>query len=344
VLLNNGTGTFATAVNYVTGQSPRSIIIAELNGDGRLDLAVANGTSDNVSVLLNNGGGTFAAPVNYAAGITPGSIATGDLNGDGISDLAVANQGRNNQPSRQVSVFLNNGNGTFGAAVNFTIESLPYSVAIGDVNSDGKSDLVVAASSGVIVLINNCTASTLPVTLINLKAYQKTGGIQVEWTTLTELNSDRFEVEKSIDGQNFTRIGVVTARGNSSTALNYKLFDPSAQTGAYFYRIKSLDKDGSVQYSNILKVNSVKVTGEISIYPNPVVNNTFNLQFTNLKSGRYTVMLTNKAGQQLYSSVIEHNGGSATQKLRINTAFPKGSYNVQVISDDVRMTRRLIKN
>jgi hypothetical protein len=205
----------------------------------------------------------------------------------------------------------------------------------------------VAASSGVIVLINNCTASTLPVSLSNLKAYQKTGGIQVEWTTLIELNSDKFEVEKSIDGQNFTKIGVVTARGNSNAAVSYSLFDPSAQTGANFYRIKSLDKDGSVQYSNVLRVNVTRASGAISIYPNPVVNNTFNLRFTSLRSGRYTVMLTNKAGQLLYITMIEHNGGnggSSTQKLRINAAFPKGSYEVQVIGEDVRMTRRLIKN
>ena len=79
---------------------------ADLNGDGKPDLAVANNSSDTVSVLLNNGNGTFAAQVDYATGSGPISVAAADLNGDGKPDLAVANSN-----SSTVSVLLNNGNG-----------------------------------------------------------------------------------------------------------------------------------------------------------------------------------------------------------------------------------------
>ena len=84
--------------------------MADLNGDGKADLAVASGTG--VSVLLNNGNGTFGAPASYGSGTNPSSVAAGDLNGDGKIDLAVGSGDR-------ASVLLNLGNGTFAAAVNY---------------------------------------------------------------------------------------------------------------------------------------------------------------------------------------------------------------------------------
>ncbi len=77
--------------------------MGDFNGDGILDLAVANFSSAGVSVLLGNGDGTFQAPVYYGAGSFPGSVAVGDFNLDGRQDLAVANSGSNN-----VTVLINN--------------------------------------------------------------------------------------------------------------------------------------------------------------------------------------------------------------------------------------------
>jgi FG-GAP-like repeat len=85
VLLGKGDGTFASAVVYPTGVAPGSIAVADFNGDGRLDLAVANDTS--VSVLLGRGDGTFQAAVNYPARGQATGVASGDFNGDGKLDL-----------------------------------------------------------------------------------------------------------------------------------------------------------------------------------------------------------------------------------------------------------------
>src|SRR6266511_2449891 len=76
--------------------NPNSVAIADFNGDGKLDLAVANTDTDNVSVLLGNGNGTFSSAQNFAAGDGPQSVAIGDFNGDGKRDLAVANGFSNN--------------------------------------------------------------------------------------------------------------------------------------------------------------------------------------------------------------------------------------------------------
>ncbi|MEP7126450.1 MAG: VCBS repeat-containing protein, partial [Byssovorax sp.] len=130
------------------GSQPNSVAAADLNGDGKTDLAVANTT--NVSVLLNQGNGTFAA-INYAAGSNPTSVVAADLNGDGKADLAIANKGSGN-----VSVLLNLGNGTFAAAVNYAAGSNAASVAAVDLNGDGKPDLAVtnSGSGNVSVLLN----------------------------------------------------------------------------------------------------------------------------------------------------------------------------------------------
>jgi len=151
VLLNMGGGTFVAA-NYPAGASPEAAAIADLNGDGNADLAVASGTG--VSVLLNNGNGTFGTPASYGSGTNPFSIAAGDLNGDGKIDLAVGGR------AGRASVLLNLGNGTFAAAVNYSYEG-SYSlgpVAIGDLNGDGRPDLAGSAyfdsCSAVAVLLN----------------------------------------------------------------------------------------------------------------------------------------------------------------------------------------------
>jgi hypothetical protein len=167
VLLGNGSGgrgdgTFAPKVDYPTGTEPRTVTIGDFNADGILDLAVANISSNDVSVLLGNGGGgrgdgTFATKVDYAAGTNPYSMTTGDFDSDGILDLAVENWGESN-----VSILRGNGsggrgNGTFAPKVDYAAGSLTSSVTTGDFNADSVLDLAVAnhGSNDVSVLLGN---------------------------------------------------------------------------------------------------------------------------------------------------------------------------------------------
>ncbi len=143
---------FATKVDYTTGLWPSSVTSADVNGDGKADLIVANATSNTVSVLNNNGDGTFATKVDYATGDTPYSVTSADVNGDGKADLIVANHS-----SDTLSVLNNNGDGTFATKVDYATGSYPESVTSADVNGDGKADLIVANffSNKVSVLKNN---------------------------------------------------------------------------------------------------------------------------------------------------------------------------------------------
>src|SRR5207244_4327244 len=132
------------------------IAIGDLNGDGKPDLATANINSNDVTVLLGDGSGGFteAAGSPIAVGATPISVVIGNLNGDGKPDLATANVGANN-----VTVLLGDGSGGFTEASGspFAVASLPPSVAIGDLNGDGKPDLATAngGSDNITVLLGD---------------------------------------------------------------------------------------------------------------------------------------------------------------------------------------------
>jgi hypothetical protein len=202
---------FAPAANYAAGTQPYSVAAGDFNGDGKLDLAVANNTSNNVSILLGNGDGTFQAAANYAAGSQPASVAVGDFNGDGKLDLAVANNISNN-----VSVLLGNGNGTFQTAVNYGAGSQPKSVAVGDFNGDGKLDLAVAnnISNNVSVLLGNGNGTFQ--TAVNYGA-----GSQPKSVVVGDFNNDG-KLDLAVANNISNNVSVLLGNGNGTfqTAVN----------------------------------------------------------------------------------------------------------------------------
>jgi hypothetical protein len=152
VLLGDGHGSFGAAQTFNTGIHPSSVAVGDLNGDGLLDLAVANAGDNTVSVLLGNGRGSFASPETFSAGSHPDVVAVGHFHDPNILDLAV-----DNPASNTVTVLLGNGDGSFGQARSFTVGSRPDFVVVGDFNGDGIPDLAVAnsVSNNVSVLLGN---------------------------------------------------------------------------------------------------------------------------------------------------------------------------------------------
>jgi hypothetical protein len=143
ISLGNGDGTFTQASGspISLGQSLSTIVTADFNSDGELDLAVTDSGGNAVIIMLGNGDGTFGAPTTIPVGSGPDAIIAADFNNDGKPDLAVANYG-----DGTITLLLGNGDGTFTRAAGspYAVGNGPFQIAAADFNGDGKLDLAVA--------------------------------------------------------------------------------------------------------------------------------------------------------------------------------------------------------
>jgi hypothetical protein len=150
IFLGKGDGSFQTPSNAAVAQGPLSVVAADFNRDGILDLAVAAGCGDgsscgrpgSVSILIGNGNGTFQPKVDYNAGSFPYTLVAGDFRSSGALDLAITDL-----DSGSLTFLWGQGNGTFPASSLFSTNGRPVGLITGDFNGDGKLDLAVGGDS-----------------------------------------------------------------------------------------------------------------------------------------------------------------------------------------------------
>lgn len=204
----------------------------------------------------------------------------------------------------------------------------------------GLSKLYVAfkfhSSYGYNMFLDNVSvqqSSALPVTFVNFRGEQVNSVNRLTWTTATEINNSRFELERSSDGRNFTTIASIASKaenGNSTSSLNYNYDDAKPVAGNNYYRLKQVDKDGRSSYSNIVVI-SRKVTDITlsSVYPNPV-RNELNIVISSPSSEKIRLVVTDLSGKIILQTTAQLKIGDNQQQMHVQQ-LPAGTYFIKAM-------------
>ena len=166
-----------------------------------------------------------------------------------------------------------------------------------------------------------------------LKAEQVNESIRLDWTVEHEKGKARYEIERSADGNVYTKIGDIAAASANRPSAIYSFVDASPLDGTGYYRIKSVEAGGRLSYSNKVKVMVVSRTMSINLYPNPLEGRVFYLSLKGMPSGTYAANLYAANGNLLQSRTIEHAGGSSQKEMELPGSMPAGTYYVRVLRD-----------
>lgn len=179
----------------------------------------------------------------------------------------------------------------------------------------------------------------LSLTFNTVKAFQLNNIIAVAWTVENEKNIRRYEIERSADAQHFDYADSITVKTNDGGSVSYQWLDVNAFAGNNYYRIKSIDINGDIQYSNKVKIITKKPKSQIVVFPNPIVNDLINFQLINQPAGSYGVRLLNKLGQVIKVEQVQHPQGISKNELQINIkTLAHGVYQLEVTKPDQSKT------
>ncbi|PSL21410.1 putative secreted protein (Por secretion system target) [Dyadobacter jiangsuensis] len=298
-LTNLTASLFSTASGVTPGDGARcpSAIVNDppvaVNDNGTTTCNAAT-----VDVLANDVAGSAPLVPSSVKLLTPGTLAR-------VTTLTVADQGEYN---------VNNVTG----AITFTpVEGLRDTISIDYVVIDGNG----LESIATLTIIVDCP---MPVTLVAFDARKEGNTALLTWSTTEEVNSDRFEIERSRNGKVWSTIGSIRSNGESSVLRNYTYTDGSPEKGENLYRLRMVDLDGTYAFSAIKAVFVENGTERISVYPNPVVNG--KLTITIPGSERYRAELTTLTGNLVLQQSLTKN-----QELNLH-GLASGMYVLRFIS------------
>jgi hypothetical protein len=215
---------FASPVTYGVGGEPQAVAVADLDGNGFADIAVAT-TADKVSVLLQTAAGVIATAVDYATGVQPVAIKAADLDGDGKLDLLTANFGAAVNPGNQgLSVLIQGATaGTFLAPVHYATGDRPTALAVGDLNGDGNRDIAVACEGlpgdpgFVTVFLQTAPAAATPGVLLPPVSYRGVWGPM--GVAIADIDGDGHPDLVLADGNIVVRLNSATSPGTFGSPL-----------------------------------------------------------------------------------------------------------------------------
>ncbi|MBF9239542.1 T9SS type A sorting domain-containing protein [Hymenobacter sp. BT683] len=363
IMLNSATspGTFLPLVSYATLGDPRTLAIGDVNSDGRPDVVALNLTDGTVGVLLNSAAapGTFpkTATIYPAGGANSQGIALGDVNGDGRLDLVVGGGG-----SGSVGVLLNRSAlpGTFAPAVSYDSGgSYPQDVAVGDVNGDGRADIVVATgnSGSVGILLNSATT---PGTFPGKATTYSTGDNGAYSVVLGDVNGDRHP--DIVTGNYNTSAGTASVGVFVNSETSPGTFPAvctnldSGGTSTHDVAVGDVDGDGRLDIAAVNFASStaailrnkgtylttaVPSTALVRLYPNPA-HNQFTLELARMAgAASLEVELFNGLGQVVFRQQAPLSV-EGTRLLVDTKDLLAGVYTLRMHAGTTLLTRRIV--
>ena len=186
------------------------------------------------------------------------------------------------------------------------------------------------------------TTNPLPIELLSFDAQVEGNNVLVSWQTATEHDNDYFIVERSIDGVNAERIGTIKGAGNSNKVLNYDFVDQNPYSGTSYYRLTQVDYNGQSETFDWVAVSvKAKEIASMDIYPNPLTGNALSIDMHNAM-GKTQIVIYDLSGRELFNRFEQID--SDYKRIKISLDLPKGVYNVQLISQQSIIIKRLIIN
>ena len=178
------------------------------------------------------------------------------------------------------------------------------------------------------------TVNPLPVELMSFAAHRRTTkGVSLSWATASERNSATFEVQRSLDGQEFILVATVQAQGASTQTTVYAALDETAPVSKLYYRLRQLDRDGRVTFSPVVAVAEAGEIAKVELYPNPAHSR---ISFITNAAMPYRVF--NQLGQSLLCGITE--AGTASIGLE---ALPIGLYFLELQTATGRTVQKFEK-
>lgn len=195
----------------------------------------------------------------------------------------------------------------------------------GDFDPSSGIDSVYYGGGFEAIYILKLGQSTLPLQLLTFTAIKQKNSNLLQWKTEREINTDHFEIEKSLTGNDFSKIGTVKAGASIYTYTDNYTVTTGSIAKTTFYRLKMFDKDGTFSYSPIKTINHTNNSFAVNIYPNPTITNELKFQLESDQKAMLQVRVISKDGKVVLSSQIASGQGASSQTLNISK-LPSGQY------------------
>jgi len=297
-------------------------------------------TSSSCSVLKYSGGGNVTISGNGNL-----TIYT-DFEINGGSTLNITN-------GDSVTVY---GNFTISGGSHVNVTGGAVFKVNGNVTLSGNSNVCGPSGAGTINYTGSLTGSgwggctgSLPVELLYFKAKFNSDHVDFNWATATEVNNDYFTIERSQDGKDFEEVLRKPGAGSSTVQHSYSAIDDAPLHGMSYYRLKQTDYDGKFVYYPVKAVeygSSERKSGESvsikTIGPNPFTSN-FNINYSTEAQSEVEIQISNSSGQLVYKETVTADKGFNTYSFNDQAGLPPGIYIVNMISNGMAVTKKLIK-